>query len=72
MELQVKNLRFVERYDVDDDKEGIVRILGIRSLPTTMLVGDDGKEITRQVGFMDKPKILEWVEELREKYGYEG
>ncbi len=38
---------------------------GVVSVPTLIAIKSDGQEISRKVGMMSRPKLLEWVEELR-------
>ena len=50
------------KLNVDDDKEDISRKLGVMSIPTIILF-KDGKEIKRNVGFMDENSLLTFIGE---------
>jgi thiol:disulfide interchange protein len=45
--------------DVDDD-EAAAQSLGIEAMPT-IIVFKDGRELKRQVGYMDAPELLAWL-----------
>jgi len=46
-----------------DIKQGLLRAFGIRVLPTTVLVGRDGREVARMVGVheWDTPETAEYL-----------
>jgi thioredoxin 1 len=48
--------------DVDIDQNVFMATdMNVRSVPTMILVDDDGKEIKRKVGVMKEPELLEWL-----------
>ena len=48
--------------DIDIDKEpGLASDYSVRSVPTMVLVDDEGKELSRLVGPRSKADIGEWV-----------
>ena len=53
----------VLKVDVDKE-EGVARTYGIMSIPTLMLF-KDGKEVAKNVGFMPKEVLTNWINENR-------
>lgn len=51
----------LEQIDIDE-KDDIAISYGIRSVPTLVLVEDDGKELKRLVGLANETKIKEWLQ----------
>ena len=50
------------KFNVDDDTENISKELGIMSIPTVILF-KDGKEIKRNIGFMNENDFIKFLEE---------
>jgi len=50
------------KLNVDEDKEDISKEYGVMSIPTIILF-KDGKEIKRNVGFMDENSLLTFIGE---------
>ena len=48
----------VQKVNVDTDHELSARY-SVRSVPTVVLVGDDGKEYARQVGMQNEQMLIE-------------
>lgn len=56
----------VEELDVDDEKSyQLAAKFGIRSVPTMVLVDDEGKELKRWVGLQDVKEVEKEVNELK-------
>ena len=53
----------VIKVDVDKE-EDVARTYGIMSIPTLMLF-KDGKEVAKNVGFMPKEVLTDWINENR-------
>lgn len=53
----------IMKVDVDKE-EDIARTYGIMSIPTLMLF-KDGKEVAKNVGFMPKEVLTNWINENR-------
>lgn len=53
-----RNLRIV---DVDDDKDEAQR-LGVKSMPTFILLHDDGHELRRTTGYMGPQALKAWMD----------
>lgn len=51
----------VVKIDVDQETE-IARLYGVMSIPTLILF-KDGKEIAKNVGFMPKELLVQWINE---------
>ena len=49
------------KLNVDEDNEDISREFGVMSIPTVILF-KDGKEIKRNIGFMDENSLIDFVE----------
>ena len=50
------------KLNVDEDSENISKELGVMSIPTIILF-KDGKEIKRNIGFMDEESLINFLEE---------
>ena len=50
----------IEEVDIDNNIF-MATDMNVRSVPTMILVGDDGKEIKRKVGVMKEAELLEWL-----------
>jgi thioredoxin 1 len=59
----IKNLYSLERVNVDQEPELASR-MGIRGVPTFVILDDQGKERARHVGAMPKAKMLEWLADV--------
>ena len=55
------NIKFC-KLNVDEDSEGISKKLGVMSIPTIILF-KDGKEIKRNIGFMDENSLINFLGE---------
>ena len=53
----------IMKVDVDKE-EDVARTYGIMSIPTLMLF-KDGKEVAKNVGFMPKEVLTDWINENR-------
>lgn len=51
----------VVKIDVDHETE-IARLYGVMSIPTLILF-KDGKEVAKNVGFMPKELLVQWINE---------
>ncbi len=51
----------VVKIDVDQETE-IARLYGVMSIPTLILF-KDGKEVAKNVGFMPKELLVQWINE---------
>ncbi|MBQ9072837.1 MAG: thioredoxin [Bacilli bacterium] len=49
------------KLNVDEDNEDISRQYGVMSIPTVILF-KDGKEINRNIGFMDEDSLINFLE----------
>lgn len=56
----IKNHYSLERINIDQEPERAAR-MGIRGVPTFVVVDENGQEISRRVGAMPKQKMLEWL-----------
>jgi thioredoxin 1 len=60
------NLMFI-KLDVENDYE-ITSEYGIKGLPCTLLLDDDGNEVKRLLGSVSEERILAWLpEEIKNK-----
>lgn len=50
------------KLNVDEDTENISKEYGVMSIPTVILF-KDGKEIKRNIGFMDEDSLIEFIGE---------
>ena len=50
------------KLNVDEDSEDISKEYGVMSIPTVILF-KDGKEINRNIGFMDEDSLIEFIGE---------
>lgn len=50
------------KINVDEDSENISKEYGVMSIPTVILF-KDGKEIKRNIGFMDEDSLIEFIGE---------
>lgn len=50
------------KLNVDEDSENISKEYGVMSIPTVILF-KDGKEINRNIGFMDEDSLKEFIGE---------
>ena len=50
--------------DADKEKE-LARQYGVKSLPTIIVIGDDNKEVKRQVGYKGPANLRKWLRELK-------
>lgn len=50
------------KLNVDEDNENISKEYGVMSIPTIILF-KDGKEIKRNIGFMDEDSLIEFIGE---------
>ena len=50
------------KFNVDEDNSDIAKNLGIMSIPTIILF-KDGKEIKRNIGFLDEDSLKEFLGE---------
>lgn len=57
-----KNINFY-KLNVDEDEKDVSRKLGVMSIPTTIIF-KDGKEIKRNIGFLDKDSLNEFLENI--------
>lgn len=55
------NIKFC-KFNVDEDNKDICKELGIMSIPTIVLF-ENGKEIKRNIGFMDEDSLIEFLED---------
>ena len=55
------NIKFC-KLNVDEDSEDISKKLGVMSIPTIILF-KDGKEIKRNIGFMDENSLINFLGE---------
>lgn len=55
----------IVKMDIDQNSE-LAKSYGIMSVPTLLLF-QDGKMVSKQVGFMPKELITKWIEETRSK-----
>lgn len=56
----------VEELDIDDEKSyKLAAKFGIRSVPTMVLINDEGKELKRWVGLQDAKEVEKEVNELK-------
>ena len=56
-----KDIKFC-KLNVDEDSENISKEYGVMSIPTIILF-KDGKEINRNIGFMDEDLLINFLEE---------
>ena len=56
-----KDIKFC-KFNVDEDTENIPKEYGVMSIPTVILF-KDGKEINRNIGFMDEDSLINFLEE---------
>ena len=56
------NIKFC-KLNVDEDENDIARKLGVMSIPTTIIF-KNGKEIKRNVGFLDEDSLINFVENI--------
>lgn len=54
------NIKFC-KLNVDEDETEISKEFGVMSIPTVILF-KDGKEIKRNIGFMDENSLIEFLE----------
>ena len=54
----------VEEVDIDQSRD-LATQYNIRSVPTLVYVRD-GQELSRQVGFVAVPKLMDWVEVMKD------
>ena len=58
----MENLPVIEEVDIDQNREMSVQY-GIRSVPTLVMLDDDGSEVKRYTGgASDRNAIKEWLE----------
>jgi thioredoxin-like negative regulator of GroEL len=57
----IKSRYTLERINVDENPELAFK-MKINSVPTCVIVDDNGKERSRRVGAMPQSKIMEWLE----------
>lgn len=57
-----KDINFC-KLNVDEDREDVSRKLGIMSIPTIILF-KDGKEIKRNIGFLDEDSLLNFLGDI--------
>ena len=57
-----QNIKFC-KFNVDEDINNVSRNLGIMSIPT-IIVFKNGKEIKRNIGFMNENELNNFLEEL--------
>ena len=57
-----KNIKFC-KLNVDDDANDIARDFGVMSIPT-VIAFKDGKEVKRNIGFMNQDAFDDFLEEL--------
>ena len=50
------------KFNVDEDSEDVSKKLGVMSIPTIILF-KDGKEIKRNIGFMDEDSLISFLED---------
>lgn len=50
------------KLNIDEDNENISKEYGVMSIPTVILF-KDGKEINRNIGFMDEDSLIEFIGE---------
>ena len=50
------------KLNVDEDNENISKEFGVMSIPTTILF-KDGKEINRNIGFLDEDSLISFLED---------
>ena len=50
----------IESMDIDKEP-GLASIYAVRSVPTMILLDDEGRELSRLVGPRTKADIMEWV-----------
>ena len=54
----------VENIDIDnDDNAELVKKYGIKTIPSFILLNDDGGEVKRNVGSMTEGKLLQFITE---------
>lgn len=56
-----KDIKFC-KLNVDEDNENTSKEYGVMSIPTVILF-KDGKEINRNIGFMDEDSLINFLEE---------
>lgn len=56
-----ENIKFC-KFNVDEDIEDVCKSLGIMSIPTIVLF-KDGKEVKRNIGFLDEEALINFLEE---------
>ena len=56
------NIKFC-KLNVDEDNENISKDFGVMSIPTIILF-KDGKEIKRNIGFLDENSLIEFLENI--------
>lgn len=54
----------IEKYNVDDIDEELLVKYGIRSVPTTIIVNENGEELDRFVGLFNVSDLVKKLEEL--------
>lgn len=50
----------IEVIDIDDTTDTAM-VYGVRSVPTMIMIGDDGQELKRHVGVMQKQDLENWL-----------
>lgn len=61
VEKKFNNIKFC-KLNVDEDMEGICKDLSVMSIPTIILF-KNGKEIKRNVGFLDENALINFLED---------
>ena len=56
-----KEIKFC-KLNIDEDNENISKEYGVMSIPTIILF-KDGKEVKRNIGFLDEDSLIEFLEE---------
>ena len=57
-----KNIKFC-KFNVDEDLDNVSKDFGVMSIPT-IIAFKDGKEIKRNIGFMNKDDLNDFLEDI--------
>ena len=62
----IKNIEtdvVIESVDIDENQDLALKY-NIRSVPTCVIVDDEGNEVSRHIGMMSKDKFLEFIKDV--------
>ena len=62
-ELEDFNLVSIDEIDADENEQ-LCSDYNVKSIPLLILLGEDGKEIARHVGFITKKELIDLIDNL--------